>query len=159
MVWIAVTLTLLLLAAVGLLTVVLIDGRREFGRLPGGFVCRLRLAHGALPGLPRRWKGRSVRAAWAHDVLLVRRGPLRATTRVFHVCSVEGAMREVSPRDVRGLGLEPVLVRLRLDEGDVVEVAAPAPARELLVGPFLAACVNDDDQPRRRPRQSRVDPE
>lgn len=159
MVWAALTVTVMLLAAAGLLAVVLIDGRREFARLSGTFTCRLRLAHGALPGLRRQWTGRPVRASWAHDVLLVRAGPLRGTTRVFRVRSVEGAMREASPRAVRALGLDPVLVRLRLDEGEIVEVAAPGSARELLVGPFLAACVDDDDRPRRQPRQSRVDPE
>jgi hypothetical protein len=43
--------------------------------------------------------------------------------------------------EVRGLGSDPRLLPLQLDDGRVIEVAVPATARPLVVGPFLAAAI------------------
>ena len=111
---------------------------RQFTRSPGAFRCRLRVVRGNLRGVGPEWR-QVAWASWVHDVLLVRIGRLPATTHVLQVRFPEGSVEPVRADGLKGFGTGPVMLRLRLDEGAVVEVAASATHRELLPGPFLVA--------------------
>jgi hypothetical protein len=58
----------------------------------------------------------------------------------------EGAVTRIPPESAKRLGPAPVVVLLRLDDGRLLELAAPTEARELVAGPFLAACVLTPDR-------------
>jgi hypothetical protein len=132
-----------LLTMTVLLVPVLLLALLASARFPGDagtFVCKLRPA--PLEGLPApRWPRRRARARWTHDVLLVRQGPLPVRVRVLAVRTPEERLRVTWRREVRRLGAEPLAVVLRLDDGRLIEVAAPAKARTELVGPFFAAAI------------------
>src|SRR5215212_8548441 len=97
------------------------------------FACKLRPA--PLEGLPvPPWPRRRARAFWTHDVLLVRQGLVRVRLRVLAVRTPEEPLRVTARGEVRRLGAGPLAVVLRLDDGSLVEVAAPAAARTQLVG-------------------------
>lgn len=128
--------------------------RQELTRLPEAFRCRVRLLRGALPRGTRQWPGRAGRACWTHDVLLLRLGRFPAATLLLGVRFPEGPVEPAPPTELRGLGPDPVVLRLRLDDGTVVDLAAAADDRERLAGPFLAACVDSSSTAtHRRPPQ------
>jgi hypothetical protein len=108
--------------------------RRVFQRLPGVFPCKARAVRD-IDGSDK-WGRKTARARWVHDVLFVHTGLALARFRALPVAGVEGPVSSVEGLEVKGE--QPVSARLRLDDGSVVEVAAPASAAELLVGPFLA---------------------
>lgn len=103
------------------------------------FRCRVRLVSGQATGLPSAWQGHLWWGRWVHDVLLVRPSGLRRPTRVLSVSTVLGPIAP-SPAGRGGvLGPRPLHVRLQLDSGDIVDLAAPEAARDLVTGPFLVA--------------------
>src|SRR4051794_39556824 len=117
-----------LLLTVGLTAVVecaflarlLIRARRRRTRTPGAFRCRIRSPQPYRARGRSRWRGRTCWAAWAHDVLLVQTAPF-ALPRVLRVRFPEGPVTSATPSDaVGGLGVDPVVLRLRLDGGEVV---------------------------------------
>ena len=79
-------------------------------------------ATGSWPRL--RWRGE-----WVHDVLLLERGVLLRRITSLSVRMPEEALRNAWPGEIRGLGLDPVVVLLRLDDDNLVEVAAPSEHR------------------------------
>jgi len=126
-----------------------VAARLRFAHSEGAFRCKLRPAG-------RRWPLRSTYARWVHSVLLVQRGLFVPRTVSIGVRIPEDMVEEVSKRDVRGLGQWPVLLVLQLDDGPVLDVAAPAAARTRLVGPFLAAAIPGLPQsPPERPHRGR----
>jgi hypothetical protein len=109
--------------------------RRTFRRAPGVFPCKVRIVSGSEDS--GKWPRATAYARWAHDVLLVHAGLALVRFRALPVASANEPI--TSAPDVKLKGDHPVSIRLRLDDGSVVEVAAPEYARELLAGPFLAA--------------------
>lgn len=103
--------------------------RRSFRRSPGVFAVKVRGAD--LDSA--RWPRRAVYAHWAHDVLIVHQGIALARSRVLPVA---GAAELPLAADVGGLGDGPVGVRLQLDDGSLVDVAAAGHDRDALVGPI-----------------------
>lgn len=114
---------------------------RRFIKETDVFPCRIRLVRGWVPGLTGKWRGRPRRARWVHDVLIFRSGWITAHNCALPVRTVVGSVRTSEGRTVRRLGKCPVLVRLQLDLDQVIEVAAPSDARELIAGPFVVAGV------------------
>ena len=149
-----VLLVLALFAVVGLLATRPAAARSS----PSGttFPCRLRpagrLGHQRPGSWPRlRWRGE-----WVHDVLLLERGVLLRRITSLSVRMPEEALRNAWPGEIRGLGLDPVVVLLRLDDDNLVEVAAPSEHRGDLVGPFRAAAIPGlPPAPREHPNTSR----
>ncbi|MGY1710424.1 hypothetical protein ACI8AC_13040 [Geodermatophilus sp. SYSU D00758] len=113
-------------------------------RDPRWFRCRLAAAprRGRRARGRRAW-GRTTRATWRRDVLLVRSGPLRLGTASYRVRTPEAGPRPVPACDVRRLGDRPLVLPLVLTTGRRLELAAPAECRDLLVGPFLVLAVAD----------------
>jgi hypothetical protein len=139
--------------AVGVLLGVALLGlsiRLRFARIPDAFRCKVRVSRmlrrpgqrlESPAGFGTRWGHRRTRAVWVHDVLMVRHGLLGQHVVALPVRIPDEAIRSVPADLVRGLGPSPQVLRLRLDEGPPVEVAAASQARSLVVGPFVAAAI------------------
>lgn len=105
------------------------------GSAPEVFRCKLRL-----DGEPR-WPRRKGCAAWVHDVLIVRTGHLYPRIAALAVRLPEDRIREASPTEISGLGRHPVVITVRLDDGQLIDIATTEQNRSLLVGPFCAAAI------------------
>jgi hypothetical protein len=137
-------LTVLLGAPLCLLVGVAVEAarvRRSFGRNPDVFRCKLRAPGNPSAGLRRRWDRAPRRAVWVHDVLLVQHGALRQHIVALPARLPDEVLHPLPIGEVTGLGSDPQVLPLQLDDGRVVEVAVPAEARPLVVGPFLAAAI------------------
>lgn len=108
--------------------------RWRLQRTPGIFACRL-----SPVGLEERWGRRPRRryGLWAHDVLIVHRGPSLARTEVLPVATAVGGPAPGPP--ARGLGADPVRLRLRLDDGRQVELLVSDADVPAAFGPFVVA--------------------
>jgi hypothetical protein len=138
MVWI-------LLAALGIplwmvvgALIVTLRSRRQFKREPGTFAAKLRVTSGEVAGLKSSWPRRPLFARWTHDVLLVHQGLALVRSDAFGVTRATGKLSTGDPDAIRGLGAEPVLLAVVLDNGASVQIAAPADATALSVGPFAS---------------------
>ena len=132
-----------LIEAAALTTLFVRAGRQR--RLPETFRCRTRVPSYGAGRTSRGPRSRLGWASWAHGVLVVRSGRL-GRVDVLPVRFPEGAVRRIAPELAKRLGPAPVVVLLRLDDGRLMELTAPAEARELAAGPFLAACVLTPDR-------------
>jgi hypothetical protein len=112
--------------------VAILRRRRAVQRREGGFACRIR------PVAEREGSGRAraAEARWVHDVLVLRYGPLRATTRVLGVRTAYGVLEPTM--DITGRRRS-VSLRLTLDDGSTVDVIADADCADDLAGPFMTA--------------------
>jgi len=106
--------------------------RKRFKGAPGVFPCKVRLVSGT--EAPSKWPRATAYARWVHDVLLVHAGIALVRSRALPVADGDGPVAPAP--DVKLKGGDPVSIRLRLDDGSVVEVAAPAASADLLPGPF-----------------------
>jgi hypothetical protein len=115
--------------------------RWRFARAPGAFRCRFRAPDRPVAGFAERWDRRRTNAVWVHDVLLVQRGLLRPRVVALPVRIPEDVIRYVPAEDMRGLGSAPQVLGLRLDDGQIIEVATASAAHSVVVGPFVAAAM------------------
>ena len=120
---------------------VLLTVRRQVKRQRGVFPCKIRVEEGELAGLPHAFGRTRSYASWVHDVLVVRRGVGLIRTAALAVRVAEGAAAHHPASEVPGLGDEPVVVPLRLDDGTRIVLAVPAEWRDDVVGPFLNAAM------------------
>lgn len=105
--------------------------RRQFQEGPDVFPCRVREVLGS--GEEAGWRRPKSYGRWVHDVLILHSGLALIRYRALPVASVE---KPIAPAEDTRFKDGAVSVQLRLDDGSVVEVAGPAEARRLLVGPF-----------------------
>ncbi len=105
--------------------------RRQFQKAPGVFPCRVREILGS--GEEAGWGRPKSYGRWVHDVLLLHSGLALIRYRALPVASVEKPVALAEDTRFKG---DAVSIQLRLDDGSLVEVAGPAEARQLLVGPF-----------------------
>jgi hypothetical protein len=105
--------------------------RRQFQKAPGVFPCRVREVLGA--GEEAAWGRLESHGRWVHDVLLLHSGLALIRYSALPVASVEKPSASTEGTRFKG---HAVSIQLRLDDGSLVEVAGPAEARQLLVGPF-----------------------
>jgi hypothetical protein len=117
--------------------------RRTIRRQPGVFPTKLRLVAGAIDGLEDRWPRRPLQARWLHDVLLVHHGLSLARTRSVSVSSATGALAGGDTAELRGLGPEPLILRLVAVNGASFLLAARAEDRDVMVGPFATVGCGD----------------
>jgi hypothetical protein len=110
--------------------------RRGFVRTPGAFKTKLRSVKGDIPGVPDTWPRPAAYARWVHDVLLVHQGVALVRNVPLPVAGADGGVEPIDAGEVKGLGDDPRLLTLRLDSGDVVQVAAAGADADLLEGPF-----------------------
>jgi len=133
--------------------------RRRFLKNPGVFSTKLRLEAGSFAGLGDRWPRVSAYATWVHDVLLINKGLALIRTMPLPIAAGEGIARDADPSKVKRMGDSPVLLRFRLDNGAILQMAVPRDARLLALGPY-APVESRQDEPRvmpARPRKRRTD--
>lgn len=135
------TMIWIMLAALGVPILLVVGGllgalwnRFRVRRTPDAFPCKTRTLS-AKDG-SGGWSRPTASARWVHDVLLVSDGLGLARSHALPVRDVQGRVTGLS--GVKLHGGEPVSIHLSLDDGSVVEVAAPASAAPLLSGPFFA---------------------
>jgi hypothetical protein len=112
--------------------------RRHFRNSPGVFPAKVRLNSGTFDGLSESWPPVAAYARWVHDVLLVNKGLALVRTQPLPVAAAEGRVEQADPQEIKRLGNHPVLLRFRLDNGAIIQLAAPGEARSLACGPFEA---------------------
>jgi hypothetical protein len=129
--------------------------RRRFCQVGDTFRCRFRAwgeTGAAWPWLAHRWS-RPMWAVWIDDVLVIRRGPVLARTIQLRATVTSAGVYVLPSGDAKWCGRHPIGARLRVSDGTQVDVAAHEGLRIPLVGPYLAAALNELPQapaPRRR---------
>jgi hypothetical protein len=118
--------------AAGILFVVW--SRRRLRQTPGVFACHVRPAGPAetSDGWPRAKRY----AYWVHDVLLVHHGPALLRYDALAVASVVGPSAATA---AKGLGDQPMWLRLHLDDGRLLDVVARDHDLSTASGPFVTA--------------------
>jgi hypothetical protein len=134
--WVLVAISAVALWLVVAGVVAALGSRRRLRRTPGLFVCRLRPAG---PAERSGWSRAKRHAYWVHDVLLVHRGPSLRRYDALPVANVAGP---VGAATVKGLGAQPMMLRLHLDDGRLIDLAASNANVTPATGPFLAASMN-----------------
>lgn len=142
---------MLTLLVLGSLVVVLLIGvaawrsRQRFQACGDAFRCRLRVRDQRSeiwPWLRRHWS-RPMWSLWDEDVLIVRRGPVLARMIRLRTQTPVAGARNLYLDAPRLCGEQPIGVVLKIWDGSRIEVAASADDRLAVVGPFLAAAIND----------------
>jgi hypothetical protein len=139
--------TFLLVLASVLISVVLTGAavsrahRRRFREAGETFACRVRVVAGSPPGWSGGWDRSRAHGVWVHDVLVLQRGRWFPRLITLAVRLPDDSIRAAGRAEFRRLGLSPVVIDLRLDDGALVRVAAGQWDRTLLAGPFLAAAI------------------
>jgi hypothetical protein len=112
--------------------------RHEIKKLQGLFKAKVRLVSGTYRHTDSNYPRTAAHAVWAHDVLIIEKGLL--LPRTLHFRAAEGVQppHPADPYQVKGLGHKPVTMRYRLDDGEVIEIAAPGEALAEAQGPFFA---------------------
>ncbi len=110
--------------------------RSRFKKQDGVFATKMRLESGSAPGVGEKWPPMSSFALWVHDVLMVHKGLGLVNVSPLGVAAVEGPAQTADSEEVKRLGEHPVVLRFRLDDGAVLQMALPGDALELAQGPF-----------------------
>ena len=113
--------------------------RNRFKKQDGAFPTKLRLESGTAPGVSEKWPPLPAYALWVHDVLLVNKGLALVRTLPIGVEAPQRAAESADPEEVKRLGADPVLLRFRLDNGAVLEMAVPGNSQTLAQGPFSSS--------------------
>jgi len=105
--------------------------------LPDVFKMKVRVVDGTYRHLGGKFPRTSAMAIWAHDIMILEKGLLLA--RNLHFAVTEGVQppQPADPKQVNRLGDKPVTLQFRLDDGTIVEVAAPGESVGLAQGPFF----------------------
>ena len=70
-----------------------------------------------------KWPRSVSYAQWIHDVAIVRKAPAMILTVPYGIKGVEGPPQDADPEDVKGLGENPKVLRARLDDDSIIQVA------------------------------------
>ena len=142
---------MLTLLVLGTLLAVLVTARiarrsrRRFCESGEAFRCRLRLVGhpcALWPTLTRRWS-RPMWALWEDDVLVVRRGPAAGRVILLRTQSPVDVVHSLLFEAPRLCGSRPIGQVLKIWDRARIEVATGAEDRLAVVGPYLAAAIND----------------
>jgi hypothetical protein len=125
---------LLLAAFVGRLLV----ARRRIVTRTDAFRCKVRVTRGTVPHLSHNWPLRASWAEWKHEVLLLHSGLGLSSAYPVAVRFAEDMIEPAQPTWPFRMGSGAVMLRLRLDDDNVIAVASSASAWEKLAGPFIA---------------------
>ena len=134
--------TILLLLGVPLwmiagMLILILWNRRRVKKQPGIFVIKVR--HEAKPGAEKQPKWpRTGYAQWVHDVLIVRTGMGLMQSTPYGISGLETPEKDADPKEVKGLGDHPKVLRARLDDGSILQVALSDIHPELTPGRLAA---------------------
>jgi hypothetical protein len=112
--------------------------RHETNKLPGLFKTKIRVVSGTYRHTGESFPLIAGRAFWAHDVLIQEEGLLIPRTLHFKAANGVQPPQQADPEQVKGLGDTPVTVQYQVDEGAVIEIAAPGEDAALAQGPFFS---------------------
>lgn len=112
--------------------------RRESKQLPGRFKTKIRLVSGTYRHIDSNFPRIAEQAIWAHDVLIVEKGMLIPRTLHFAIADSVQLLQHADAEKVKGLGDSPVTLQVLVDNGAVLEIAAPGEEAALAQGPFLS---------------------
>jgi hypothetical protein len=119
--------------------------RWRFTRHGDVFRCKIRACGNPSMIWPRsgqQWTRRRRLARWAGDVLLVRRGVFRQPIELpAYVCG--RGVYHLPSWEPKRCGRRPIAVEITVSDGSQLAVAAPESDRFALVGPYLAAAVEN----------------
>jgi hypothetical protein len=101
-------------------------------RQPGEFRGAVRVAGGELDGLRPKWRRGYGR--WVRDVLVWTKAPFFVRNELVPADGLE-ERRDARPDEVKRLGDDPIVIRLKAGEA-VIEVAAAGEDSERLLGPY-----------------------
>ena len=102
--------------------ILILWNRRRVKKQPGIFVIKVR--HEAKPGAEKQPKWpRTGYAQWVHDVLIVRTGMGLMQSTPYGISGLETPEKDADPKEVKGLGDHPKVLRARLDDGSILQVA------------------------------------
>jgi hypothetical protein len=143
--------SLLTITVLVLLSAAAASGRSRWRHIrdDDAFRCKIRACGNPSVIWPRRghrWTRRRRWARWAGDVLIVQRGLFRAPVRLPARVSEDGVYHLPSWEPKR-CGRRPIAVEITVSDGSQLVVAAPESARFALVGPYLAAAVENLPEP------------
>lgn len=97
--------------------------RKRVKNQPGCFPLKIRPEADPDSDKESKWPRSVSYAQWVHDVAIVREGPALLLTVPYGIKGVEGTPQDADPEKVKGLGDQPVLMRARLDDDSIIEVA------------------------------------
>jgi hypothetical protein len=115
--------------------------RRRFKRTPGVFRCKLRLVAGTVGALKTTWGRAPAYGRWVHDVLLINQGVALVRVLPVPVAGVVAGPEKADPAVIKRLGPAPRVLRLRVDGGSTIELAAGEPDELRMLGPFADTAV------------------
>ena len=75
-------------------------------------------------------------AQWVHDVLIVRSGIGMMQSTPYGISGVASGEQDADPEEVKGLGEHPKVIRARLDDGSILQVAVAEIHPDLAPGHF-----------------------
>jgi hypothetical protein len=115
--------------------------RRSVSRRPGVFRCVVQVTKPGLDGARPIPRPRRRHAEWVHQVLVIYAGVGLRPVLTLPAAGVTGRAGRMAPAEAKGVGQESAGISVRLDDGRVVRVIAPASALALLVGPYAASAL------------------
>jgi hypothetical protein len=115
--------------------------RRRFKQAPGVFRCKLRLVAGTVGSLKTTWGRVPAYGRWVHDVLLINQGLALVRVMPIPVAGVVAGPEKADPTEIKRLGPAPRVLRLRVDGGSTIELAAGEPDELMMLGPFADTAV------------------
>jgi len=117
------------------LVAVLVSRKRWVGHQPGAFRGVIRVGDGTIDGLGPKWHRGYGR--WVRDVLVWTKAPFLLRNELMAADGLDG-QRPGRPGEVKHLGDQPVVVRVRVGDA-TVEIAAGGEDSRLLLGPYGVA--------------------
>ena len=112
--------------------------RHKFRQRPDVFTTKIRLESGSISDFKEKWPPVSNYAHWVHDVLLVHKGLGLMPTTPLGVKGIEGTPTGADTEQVKRLGENPKMLRIKLDDGSILQLAVPEEHLDLAQGPFQA---------------------
>ena len=99
---------------------------------------KVRLVEGSYRHIDGNYSRIEAQAIWAHDSLIIEKGLFLARNLHFTVAGGIQPPQPADPKQVKGLGDKPVTMQFLLDNGAIIEVAAPGEISALAQGPFFS---------------------
>lgn len=119
------------------MVVLLLWNRRRAKNQRGAFAVKVRKEPPSGEDKPAKWPRMVGYAQWVHDVLILRTGIGLMVTTPHGIADIEEIVRDVPPDSVKGLGEKPVLVRARLGDGSIMQIAIEEIRPDLAPDRFL----------------------
>ena len=118
----------------GMLVLVFWNRNRVKGQT-GIFPVKIRAATDPDAEKEPKWSRKGY-AQWVHDVLIVRSGMGLMQSTPYGISGVASGEQDADPEEVKGLGEHPKVLRARLDDGSILQVAVAEIHPDLAPGHF-----------------------